>query len=450
MKVFTCIIISIFISLQMGCSALKPADSSSIPKNTKEKTDFEQQIKYNVTEISNLKTLQDFLNYAEKNNPKLEAMYNDWQAELQTIPQMTALPDPMLSYSISQKKENTIGISQNFPWFGKLNLSGKMAFESAKMMEQKYLSEKLELFYNVKKNYYEYYYLLRAIGIMKENISLLKDIEKTALAEYTVSQSEYTDVIKIQIEIAKLEDQLRSMEEMKGPIKGRLLAELNLKTDVDLKFPEVIEHKEKNLSLDELSTTLKENNPLLKEIESEKQKDKYAIALAKKNYYPDVMLGLEYMKSFDQDTSMSEPEDDSSDKPLTAMVSINLPIHFSKYRAQEKEMVLRYNSAVQSQLGKENNLISDLKTALFMYKDSNRKIKLYRDVLIPKMKQNISVAQNSLSTGKIILMEIIDNQRMLLEFQDGYERAVADNFQALAEIEMIIGKEIKWEDRHEK
>jgi len=39
-------------------------------------------------------------------------------------------------------------------------------------------------------------------------------------------------------------------------------------------------------------------------------------------------------------------------------------------------------------------------------------------------------------------LDIIDAERILLEFQLAYERAFADRAQRLAELEMLVGKEI--------
>ena len=69
---------------------------------------------------------------------------------------------------------------------------------------------------------------------------------------------------------------------------------------------------------------------------------------------------------------------------------------------------------------------------MFKYQDAERKIALYRDALIPKADENLKVIQRSFETGKSDFLSLIDAERVLLEFQLTYERAVADREQGVA------------------
>jgi cobalt-zinc-cadmium efflux system outer membrane protein len=69
-------------------------------------------------------------------------------------------------------------------------------------------------------------------------------------------------------------------------------------------------------------------------------------------------------------------------------------------------------------------------------------VTLYRDALIPKVRQTLEVTQRAFETGQADFLSLIDAQRTLLEFSLTYERAVADHAQRLAEMEMLAGKEL--------
>jgi outer membrane protein TolC len=133
---------------------------------------------------------------------------------------------------------------------------------------------------------------------------------------------------------------------------------------------------------------------------------------------------------------------DSGKDPVVAMVSINLPLWYEKYRAAEREAKARVLSASKERKDKENTLIADLKMVLYRFRDGERKIDLYRDTLIPKAEQSLNAIQQSFVAGKAPFLDLIDAERTLLHFQLSYERALAERAQRLAEMEMLIGMEI--------
>ena len=77
-------------------------------------------------------TLQDYLAYAAMNNAGLEAAFNRWRTAIERVPQVESLPDPRFTYRFYIKEVETrlgpmeqgAGLSQTFPWFGKLDLRG--------------------------------------------------------------------------------------------------------------------------------------------------------------------------------------------------------------------------------------------------------------------------------------------------------------------------------------
>ncbi len=114
--------------------------------------------------------LKDFLAYAALNNPQLEAAFNRWKAALEMVSQARTLPDPRFNYGYFIQEvetrvgpqEQRVGLSQMFPWFGKLKLRGEAALEGANAAQQQYEAAKLKLFDEVNQAYYELYYLGRA------------------------------------------------------------------------------------------------------------------------------------------------------------------------------------------------------------------------------------------------------------------------------------------------
>lgn len=391
-------------------------------------------------------SLNVLLNYAELNNPDLKSAFNRWKSALQRVPQARALADPMFAYRYAVQEMETpmrpekhrLSLEQMFPWFGTLRLRGDAALEEANMAGAMYQAARLRVFFEVKDAYYEYAYLLRAIAVMEENVQLLRYLEEVVLAKYRAGSVPHSSLIKAQVERDKLEDQLRSMSDMLNPVRARLNAALNRPSRAELPPPGRIPLDTVNVSEGRWIAWLQEHNPDLKASGFQIEREKFSASLARKSYYPDITLGVEYGIL----GAASSPEMRGSGKnPLMAMVGLNLPLWWGKNRAAVNEARAGYQASLQARQNLENELLSALQMALYQFRDAGRREKLYREALLPRAKQALNVTQSAFETGKVDFLDLVDAQRTYLEFQLALERAQADCAQRLAELEMLTGRE---------
>ena len=392
--------------------------------------------------------LSDYLAYAALNNAGLEAAFNRWKAALERIPQVISLPDPRFSYRyFIHEVETRVGaqrqafeIAQMFPWFGELELRGDEAMQAANVQRQRYEAAKLKLFFQVKDAYYEYYYLAKAIAVSQENVNLVKHLENVARTRYKTAGGSHRDIIRAQVELGKIEDQLRTLQELRGPIMGRLNAALNRPVMTAIAWPEEFEIEDISITDQELQTWLAENNPELKALDFEITRQKYITELAKKEYFPDLSLGVNYIDTAGS-TGGRDPSDDGKDA-IGAMVSVNIPIWRGKYAAGVRQAKAGYQSSIHDKIEKTNTLGAQLKLEAFRFRDAERKIDLYRNALLAKAEQSLKVTETDFLAGRGAFLDLIDAQRVLLEFQLAYERAKANYEQSLAKLEMLVGREI--------
>ena len=76
---------------------------------------------------------------------------------------------------------------------------------------------------------------------------------------------------------------------------------------------------------------------------------------------------------------------------------------------------------------------------IYKLRDAQRKIELYKDALIPKATESLNVTESGFRAGAGTFSDIIDAQRILLEFKLSHERALTDKELAIAKIEMLTG-----------
>jgi outer membrane protein TolC len=384
-------------------------------------------------------TLADYLAYAAANNPGLAALRSRFAAAQERVPQARSLDDPRLTYRTALAtgmRTHEVMVEQMFPTPGKLDLRAAVAQQEAEAARYRVAGDWLRLAYEVKAAYYEYYYLSRSIVIVRENRDLVKYLSDVAIARFRTAAVSQADLVRAQVELGKLDDQLRSLEDSRGAAAARLNAALNRPAGAPIPWPQAIPEDKQDLPSDEqVLAHLREANPELAGMVHDVERERQAVELAKKDFWPDLGVGVGYMN---QVQSMIG----SDDHAVVGMVSITLPIWREKYAAGVREAELRREAAVKDKADRENRLAADLKMALYELRDAHRKINLYRDTLIPKAKESLQATEAAFRTGSANFVDLVDGQRMLLEFQLMDERALVDHAEHLAQIEMLVGREL--------
>ncbi len=399
------------------------------------------------SDLNDLHKLSDYLRYASLNNAELRAKFEQWKAALEQIPQAKALDDPKFTYSYFIEEVETrvgpqqqkFGIMQVFPWFGKIQARTDLAAAKAQAAQQRYETTKLKLFRQVKVAFYEFAYLATAIDIAKHNLELLQHFEEVARTKYLTATAIHPDIIRAQVELAKLEDILKSLQQLREPTVAKLNSVLNRPIDAELNWPEKVKPKQVPLDRKLLVQALKRANPELAELSWEIQAAKSSVELAKKKFYPDIGVGLDWIQT---DSAIMPGQRDSGKDPVILMFSMNIPLWQNNYKAAEQQAKVNVRKIQAQRTNTENKLLSSVFEVLYDIEDSQRKTHLYGDVLVAKAQELVQASETAYKAGTIGFLSLIDAQRMLLKYELDYERAVTNNQQKLAELEMLVGTEL--------
>ena len=386
-------------------------------------------------DANNLNTLGDYLRYAELNNAELKASFQGWKIAAEQIPQAKSLPDPELTYGYATEptaQRYSLDVMQKFPWFGTLEAQAGSAEAEMKAAYQKYQAKKLELFNNVKNAFYEYSYLARATEITRENLELVKHFEEVARVRYATSATSHPDVIRAQIEAAKLEDTLKSFEKLRYPLATKLNSILNRPISKDLPWPKPARPGQIIVDSNTLLALMTEYNPELCALGFKINAASDNVKLAVKKSFPNVGIGVGV------DAGMGE---NGSDRTMLK-AAITLPIWLDNYTAAQRQAKAQLSQAVEEKNQMENTLAARGQQILYEYEDSGRKIHLYKDSIIPKAREMLKACETAYQAGSLDFLSLIDSYRILLEYQLSYELAITENAQKLAELEMLAGTQL--------
>jgi len=435
--VFSCWIVSI-VSPGLAGDARKSVDPETIPHPSASTRS---------SEYETLNVLSEYLTEAALRNPQLESAFYRWKGALEKILQVKALPDPRFTFayyieSVETRvgpQEARLALSQTFPWFGTLGLKEDVATQEANAVKAEYESLKLKLFYEVKNVFYEYAYLGQAIQITQQGIALLEFLNRVAMARYSSGATPYADVLKTQVQLGKLEDRLKSLEDLRKPLSARLSATMDRPVEPVLPWPQAVPVMVISMTEEALHRELPDQNPVLRRYDYLTAMDRSGIDLARKGYYPNVTFGLENIVT---GSAVNPAVSDSGQDAVIASVTVDIPFWWEKRRAAIREQEASLLATQREADAVKRTLQANAALALYKYRDARRKIDLYKDTLLPKAQEAFEVALEAFQAGTRSSLDLIDAEKTLLEIELAYLRSLADQAQRLAELESLVGREI--------
>lgn len=391
--------------------------------------------------LSFAQTLDDYLKIAAENNPGLKARFKEYEAALEKVNQVNSLPSPNLDfgYFISPietrngPQQAKIGLMQMFPWMGTLNAHEQVYVNMAKANFEGFEAQRKTLYYQVKEVWYELYEIDQSLAIVEENLSILKTFEALAAQKFeTGAKSGMVDVLRIQMEIAELENKkllLADMYQLKTIAFNNLL---NRNDNEDVFLPReqqilLIEQSKKDIV-----DSIKLGNNELKSLKMRSEVYASAESFAKKQGLPMIGVGLNYFVVGKSDMVVPNSGKDA----IMPMVSMSIPIYRKKYRSMVNEAQLNKDGAELMQENKQNMLNIELEKNWVNYDDAKRRMVLYNEQN-QKAAQALEIIVSSYTNSGKDFEEILRVQRMMLNYDLQIIKAIKDNNVAISKIESL-------------
>ena len=122
-------------------------------------------------------------------------------------------------------------ISQMFPYPGKLSLEKRMALLEVLMTDSEVKVKELETIAMVKEAFYEYMLLEISIKTLEELKGLLSNMFRIAETKYAIGDVSQQDVIKAQVELTMLLNEVIELEAEKNVVQTEMKSILNRPQD---------------------------------------------------------------------------------------------------------------------------------------------------------------------------------------------------------------------------
>ena len=387
--------------------------------------------------------LAPYLRLAESENPTLKRAYQQYQAALQAIPQAEALPDPQLQagYFLSPVETRVgpqqfrLSASQSLPWFGTLDAKGRVARLKAKAHQQAYQVTKNDIYWQVKKAWYQLYHLQARMRVTADNVAILESLERLANNKFKSGEASMVDVIRTEMDLAELEDQLARLRDKRAPFRHALAEAVNQPVDALPPMPDTLRLKRLSVPPSNLKDTLEKHNPKLRQLALETRSQSAAEKVAEKHAYPDFKLGMQYINTSERS---AEGIPDNGQDAFMPHVSISIPINQQAYQAEQQEAAYQKDAAGQQEKAKRNEFMTRLEEAYETYKDARRRVALYREQ-VRRAQQALDILMTNYSSGDDF-EELLRMQQQRLDYELSLAEARVDQNRSVARLRYLTGQ----------
>jgi outer membrane protein TolC len=376
-------------------------------------------------------------------NPTLAQMTAAWQAARARYPQVTSLDDPMVAVTggpCTFRPDDPgvefayrLEISQKYPWPGKLRLRGESALAEARAAASDVEDTRLQLVEAARDAFYEYYLACRALGVNEENLKLLREFEQNAATRFRTGLAPQQDVLQAKVEIGRQRERQFLLERMRAVAVARLNTLLDLPPDSPLPPPPRRLTVPDGLpDVRDLRAAALARRPDLRALADRVRAEEAAVALACKEYYPDIEPFAMYDRFMGNTT-------DSRDLAAMVGVRMNLPVRTERRRGAVAEAQARLAQRRAELARQADQAGFQVQQAYEQVVESRRVVRLYEKDVLPAARANVKSAQAAYVTGKAPFLSLVEAERDVVRLQDRYHEAVADYFRRLAALERAAG-----------
>lgn len=372
-------------------------------------------------------------------NPMLAQMRAAQEAAAARPAQVRSLEDPMFTFwtapsSVGRNDVDwayRIEATQKFVLPCKRALRAEQAHAEADAAAEEVEDARVQLTETARGALADYFLAERALAVTAEALTILRDSRADAEVRYKTGQVTQQDVLQADVEIGRQRERQIVLERSRQVVIGRINGLLHRPTESPLpSAPTEFTAPEPTAAFAALLALAVERRPDLRAMVNRLTADQAAVALAHKEFQPDV----EVMAAYDNFWQAGQ-------RSFTAQVGarVNLPVRCARRYAaiEEAEARLRQRQAEIDRL--RDQIAIEVQEAKARADESERVIQLYQDQILPAARASVKTARSAYANGKVPFLSLLEAQRNLIMLQDRLNETLADRFRRYAALDRATG-----------
>ncbi len=397
-----------------------------------------------------LLTLDEVLVVARSRNPRVLSARSFAEAISTREDAAGILPDPTLrigvmnmalpdfSSSMPSSMAPAIQATQVFPFPGKLSLRREIAERSTDMAE----AGADEVWWDVRTKtataFYQLYATDRQLVVMRATRDLLEDFETVANAMYSAGTGRQADVLRANVEIARVEADITRMESVRVAAAARLNGLLDRPAKTPVENPDLGSLPNQLPVTDTLLAWAEESRPLIRRSVINVDRADRQVALARKEIWPNVSLGLQY----------GQRRTPTGTRHMGGvMVGFSLPIFAGSRQLRVRDEAAAMKRMADAELGNVRaNVDASVGEAVADLDWSRTLIELYRSEILPQARATVESSFSSYRVGTVDFGTLVDAEMAVNGFEAELYSFLSTYGTAVAKLERTIGRQLPLSD----
>lgn len=388
-------------------------------------------------------SLDSLLQLAVSKNTVLKSLELEYKAELAKADQVSQLPNPQLGVGVPILSPETrlgpqimmVSASQLFPWFGTLKAKKEVVVSMSKMRYEKMAALKLNLFFTVKRNYFQLLFINELQALIEKDILLLKTIEQLSLSKIESGQGSVADVLRIQLKIDELSNKVAILENSKRNSSARIneitkqaFNKQVIVSDGLLQLPIF------NYDLEAFQQKISAHHPLMEMLNAEIETSENSTIVNNVMNNPTIGVGIDY--SLVGERTDANPINNGRDI-LIPKVMVSIPIYRKSFNATNQIESWNREALEWDKI----SLIDQMTVQLIAYKteyDNALLMSHLSEEQETTAQQTYEILLTNYSINSAGFDDLLSIQRQLLDYKQQNIKARLQVNIAIAKIERLI------------
>ena len=388
--------------------------------------------------------LASVLALVKERNPRLQALEAAADAAAYREPEASTLPDPMLQLGVMNfglprfnadmptSMAPSLQLTQMIPFPGKLSLAGDIASYGREIAEAGADEAWWEVRERAASIFYDLYALDRRLEVMRETLSLLEDFQQVAKAMYVAGTGRQADVLRADVEVARMDGDLRQTEAMRTTKAARLNAILDRPADTPVATPALGELPVDVPDGATLRAWARAGRPVLERGRLDVARAEKRSGLAHRQIWPDLTVGVSYGQ---RNRGLG------TERMGSAMVGFSLPVHAGSRQYAARDEAAAMERLADAELGGLEADVDARIGELLAELDRTRTLAdLYRGEVIPEAHATVESAFSSYRVGDVDFMTLVDAHMAANRYEGELFQLLGDYGRAVAALESAVGR----------
>lgn len=371
-------------------------------------------------------------------HPTLAAAAAAWQAAAARYPQVVSLDDPMFDWMMAPASigSNDVDFAyvvqgrQKLPWSGKRPLRGAVAAREAQALQFDAADVRVALVQMTKEAYLEYFLASRTLALNDASASALGGFRGNALRRYESNLVSRQDVLLADVELAQLARRRLELDRQMRVGIARINTLLLRDPGAPLPpAPESLYAPSAAPQIETLRALAFEQRPDLAAANSRLRAEQAAVALACREYKPDLELVGRY------DTFWQAPQQQLQGQ---VGVTLNIPVAWQRRCAAVREAQAKAQQRQAELATLSTEIQFQVQEAHARVEEAQAAIQLFSERLIPAAQASVESADAGYVAGRVDFLRLIEAQRQLIALRQEEAENLAEYHRRWSRLERVV------------